>query len=219
MSDDDASEPLDGEAIMAGMAMRPTNVAHFDDAYSGTPPWDIGHPQPAFLALSASDKLRGRVLDIGCGTGEHALMSAGLGFEVAGIDNAAAAIAKARDKARTRNLSATFVVGDVCDVQTMSELGPFDTVLDCGLFHILGDPDRSRFSDALAEATAPGCRYFLLCFNEHVPGDWGPRRLTKDDIHRSFEQCWDVEEIMASHLEIIPPPGDVPSWLAVLSRR
>lgn len=46
MSDDDASVPLDGETIMAGMALRPTNRAHFDDAYSGTPPWDIGHPSP-----------------------------------------------------------------------------------------------------------------------------------------------------------------------------
>lgn len=203
---------------MAGMALRPTNLADFDDAYSGTPPWDIGHPQPAFVALAASDNLRGRVLDIGCGTGEHALMSAGLGFDGAGIDMAATAIAMAQDKARQRNLSAAFVVGDVCDVQTMSELGRFDTVLDCGLFHILSDPERPGFIEALAEATSPGCRYFLLCFNEHVPGDWGPRRLTQDDIHRNFEPQWSVEDIVASHIEIVPSPGEVPAWLATLTK-
>jgi 2-polyprenyl-3-methyl-5-hydroxy-6-metoxy-1,4-benzoquinol methylase len=219
MSDDDVSVPLDGEAIMAGMALRPTNVADFDYAYAGTPPWDIGHPQPVFFALAESGKLRGRILDIGCGTGEHALMAAGLGLDVVGIDMAATAIASAREKARERNLSAAFVVGDVCDIPTMSEIGPFDTVLDCGLFHILGDPERRHFSDALAAATAPGCRYFLLCFNEHVPGDWGPRRLTQYDIRSNFEPHWDVEYIVASHLEIIPAPGDVPAWLAALTRR
>ena len=49
----------------------------FDAAYSGTPPWDIGRPQPAFLALAEAGALRGRVLDVGCGTGEHTLMAAG----------------------------------------------------------------------------------------------------------------------------------------------
>src|ERR1700735_2878166 len=55
-------------------------------AEGSAPPWDIGHPQPAFLALARSGELRGRVLDIGCGTGEHALMAAGLGLDATGID-------------------------------------------------------------------------------------------------------------------------------------
>ena len=45
-----------------------------DDLYASRPPWDIGHSQPAFKALAEQGVLRGRVLDVGCGTGEHALM-------------------------------------------------------------------------------------------------------------------------------------------------
>jgi hypothetical protein len=44
---------------------------HFRSSYAGSPPWDIGKPQPAFQA--AADKVVGSVLDAGCGTGEHAL--------------------------------------------------------------------------------------------------------------------------------------------------
>ena len=52
--------------------------------YATTPPWDIGRPQPAFLELAETGSLRGRVLDVGCGTGEHALMAAGLGRPATG---------------------------------------------------------------------------------------------------------------------------------------
>jgi hypothetical protein len=48
----------------------------FHDLHGGRPPWDTGAPQPALLALAKAGALRGRVLDIGCGTGEHTLMAA-----------------------------------------------------------------------------------------------------------------------------------------------
>ncbi len=56
--------------------MRPRRTEDFDALYAGTPPWDIGRPQPAFLALAQEGAIRGRVLDVGCGTGEHVLMAA-----------------------------------------------------------------------------------------------------------------------------------------------
>ena len=43
-----------------------------------------------------------RVLDAGCGTGEHTLMAAALGLEATGFDVAATAIAIANTKARDR---------------------------------------------------------------------------------------------------------------------
>ena len=76
----------------------------WDDSYTGDEPapWDIGRPQPAFVRLAHEDRLSGRVLDAGCGTGENALLAAGRGADVVGIDVAPTAIARARAKAAER---------------------------------------------------------------------------------------------------------------------
>src|ERR1700735_5435243 len=108
-------------------------------AEGSAPPWDIGHPQPAFLALARSGELRGRVLDIGCGTGEHALMAAERGLRSTEIDVSPRAVALAEQKAATRKLDVTFVVGDA--LEPLTAYGQFDAVLDCGLFHLFDDQD------------------------------------------------------------------------------
>jgi SAM-dependent methyltransferase len=56
------------------------------DLYLSRPPWDTGAPQPAFAALAGSGAFRGRVLDAGCGTGEHTLLAAVAGLDATGTD-------------------------------------------------------------------------------------------------------------------------------------
>jgi SAM-dependent methyltransferase len=193
---------------------RPRHPEDFDLLYTGTPPWDIGRPQPAFLALAEAGELRGLVLDVGCGTGEHTLLAAGLGLEATGVDLAAAAVDAARAKAAQRGLPARFLVWDV---RRLAELGErFDTVLDCGLFHVLDDGDRPAFLAGLAAATRPGGRYFLLCFSDREPGVFGPRRITQDEIRSSFAGGWRVDAIEPSTIERLD--GDRPPALAWLAR-
>src|SRR5687767_11958657 len=119
----------------------PERPEGFEVFYAGTPPWEIGAPQPAFAALAGAGLLRGRVLDAGCGTGEHALLAASLGLDAVGIDAAPTAIARAQANAELRGLAARFVVGDVLDVPALVE-GQFDTVFDSGLFHVFSDEPR-----------------------------------------------------------------------------
>ena len=58
----------------------------FDEAYCGTPNWDIGRAQPVFVSLDEAGEISGDVLDVGCGTGENALFLAEHGHEVWGVD-------------------------------------------------------------------------------------------------------------------------------------
>src|SRR5262249_35293231 len=89
----------------------------FEAEYESQPPWDIGRPQPSLAALA--DGVRGSVLDVGCGTGEHALLYASHGHDASGVDFVSAAIALAREKARSRGLRANFVVGDALALESL----------------------------------------------------------------------------------------------------
>jgi cyclopropane fatty-acyl-phospholipid synthase-like methyltransferase len=184
--------------------------------YAGAPPWDIGRPQPAFLELADAGALRGRVLDVGCGTGEHALMAAERGLDTTGIDAAPAAIAIAQAKARERGLTVRFAVWDALDLGSLSER--FDTVLDSGLFHVFGDDDRARFVESLASVTEPGARYHLLCFSDRQPGDWGPRRISQEEIRSSFARGWRVDSIEAATFDVTLDPAGVQAWHAAITR-
>ena len=184
--------------------------------YAGTPPWDIGRPQSAFQALADDGELRGRVLDIGCGTGEHALMAAKRGLEGVGIDGSPAAIEIAKRKARERGLNVRFLVHNALDLASIGE--QFDTVLDSGLFHVFGDEDRAAYVEGLKVVTRPGARYFMLCFSEHQPGDFGPRRVTQQEIRQSFSGGWRIDSIEMRKLETNLGPEGIIGWLSRITR-
>ena len=78
---------------------RPLDAAGFDAAYEGTPPWEIGRPQPALVELVDAGLVTGPVLDVGCGTGELALLVASRGSDATGVDTSPRAIGIARQKA------------------------------------------------------------------------------------------------------------------------
>lgn len=198
---------------------RPPRPPHdFDAIYAvGTPAWDIGRPQPAFDHLATAGKLVGRVLDVGCGTGEHALMAASLGYEAVGVDTSMRAIELAKTKATERGLQARFVVGDALRLVDLGE--QFDTVLDCGFFHVLDDGERERYVVSLAEVVPPGGLYHMVCFSDRQPGDWGPRRVTPDEIRVAFSAGWRIESIESAVIDLTWDPAGALAWQVAATRR
>jgi SAM-dependent methyltransferase len=192
----------------------------WDGAYQRDtpPPWDIGRPQPAFVVLAESGLIRGDVFDAGCGTGEHTLLAASLGATAYGVDLSPSAIAKAREKAASRGLSASFDAGDLLSMTLPASA--YDTVLDSGVFHSFDDEERPRYVAVLARVARPGAALCLMCFSERQPGDWGPRRVTEAELRTSFADGWTVDRIEPATFEINPLPEaeSVDAWLAVFRR-
>ena len=192
-------------------------IDRFNAMYdAGPPPWDIGRPQRDFLELAEHGELRGRVLDVGCGTGEHALMAAGRGLDATGIDAVPRAIEQAERKARDRGLTARFLVWDALRLPDLGE--QFDTVLDSGLFHVFDDEDRARFAASLRTVIPAGGRYYMLCFSDRQPGTLGPRRVSKAEIENAFPTPeWQIDAIDAVTIET-NMDDIVQAWRASITR-
>ncbi len=196
---------------LPGRAMD-RSVEDFDESYAGSPPWDIGRPQPIFAALAEAGIIQGRVLDAGCGTGEHTLMVAERGLEATGIDASIKAIQIARRKATDRGVAARFLVWDALALAELNE--QFDTVLDSGLFHVFDDERRARYVRSLSAVVKPAGRLLLACFSDRQAGDWGPRRVRQAELRDAFADDWVIESIepVQFHTNVEPPIAQ--AWLA-----
>lgn len=78
------SEPSDR---IAGVGARAdSGVEVFERHYAGEPGagWEIQRPQTVLVRLAEEGALRGRVLDVGCGSGDNALLAAEHGLETTG---------------------------------------------------------------------------------------------------------------------------------------
>lgn len=189
--------------------------------YASRPPWDIGRPQAALLA--AADAIRGRVLDVGCGTGDLAIWLAEHGRTVTGVDFLAAPLEQARSKAAARGVAVNFLAMDALAVGEIPER--FDAVTDCGLFHTFDDAGRAAYVAALGKLLEPGARLFILCMAESEPGTHGPRRVTTAEIRKAFRAGWVVESIEPAVFEVVPgipgaefSPGGARAWFATIRR-
>jgi cyclopropane fatty-acyl-phospholipid synthase-like methyltransferase len=187
-------------------------------AREAPPAWDIGRPQAAFTALARRGVLGGRVLDAGCGTGEHTLLAAAHGAEATGVDLVPLAIERARAKAAARGLTARFEVGDVLDLRALGVSA--DTVIDCGVFHVFDDDARARYVASLAAGLEPGGTCYLMCFSDLQPGDFGPRRVSQDELRTAFSAGWAIDSIAEETFELNPRFGvtEARSWLATIRR-
>jgi SAM-dependent methyltransferase len=190
----------------------------WDASYQhGPAPWDIGRPQPAFARLASGGGLGGPVLDVGCGTGEHALLVASLGLPVLGVDVAETALAMARKKARDRGMVIEFVAADALHLDCLQRT--FRTVLDCGLFHTFNAEERPDYVASLASVTEPGGTLHVLCFSDHGP-ETGPHPVTQDELRAAFipGNGWSVITVQPDRIHTRFHSNGASAWLATIQR-
>jgi len=106
----------------------------------------------------------GRILDLGCGTGEHSRFLASAGFEVTGVDSSAAMLASAREGVSGGN--PRFVEGDLPEIGTLVGDG-FGAALCLGNTapHLTEPPSLRRFLGGLASRLLPGAPFLLQVLN------------------------------------------------------
>jgi cyclopropane fatty-acyl-phospholipid synthase-like methyltransferase len=206
------------ERISACYGANRCIVRFFEVAYEGRPTWDIGRPQGAVLRLLAAGLVVGEVLDVGCGTGANTIAIARAGHEVHGIDLARRAIERARRRLGDHpEVTASFEIADVLDAPALGRT--FDTAIDIGLFHTLGDGDHPRYLRSLHAILRPGGRLVMLCWSDRNAWGFGPRRISRDELSAAFTEGWELRSIEAEGLESRLPQTPIHAWLAIAERR
>ena len=144
------------------------------------------------------------ILDLGCGTGRHALALARRGFRVTGVDLSEGMLAVARAKAAVDGLDVRFVQADAAAYATDER---FDATLCLceGGPGLIGKGDDAEGHDlaifrAAAQALKPNAPFLLTCLNGYAT----IRQMRDEIVHEgrfdpatmvsSYEDEWDLPE-------------------------
>jgi SAM-dependent methyltransferase len=204
------------------MDSTPT-ISRFDDAYkTRTAPWVIGEPQPAIVELQRAGWIHSKVLDVGCGTGEHTILLTRLGYDVLGIDFAPHAVEQAMANGAEQGVDARF---EVADAMNLAAEPGYQTIIDSALFHIFDAADRVRYVSSLHNAIASGGLVHVLALSDAGRG-FGPQ-VSEAQIRAAFGDGWALEAldttiyrgvVQAAQADAIGLPVgsrvDEPAWLA-----
>jgi SAM-dependent methyltransferase len=199
---------------------QPSANVGFAKIYAeGNPPWEIGKPQPSFVAVA--DRVMSPVLDAGCGTGNTALFFAARGLQVTGIDFVDEAIGKAQTKAAGRGLTAEFIVKDAMTLVDWD--ARFASVIDSGLFHIHRGDNQKCYVRGLAHVLMPGGRLFLFSFSDEAPLSVPGGGVSRQELYDAFADGWDIESLQLVGGEVNPEfaeeYADIKMWFAIIRRK
>jgi SAM-dependent methyltransferase len=116
-----------------------------------------------------------RVVDVGCGTGNAALLAAARGASATGVDPAPRLLEVAREQAAVQGLDATFVLGEAAALPL--EDGDADVVLS--VFGVIFAPDALAAAAEMVRVTAPAGRIVLSA--------WVPEGAISDAVRIAQE--------------------------------
>ena len=134
--------------------------------------WGLGHYERTAAQLApvsdvvverAAPRASERVLDLGCGTGNAALLAAARGATVVGVDPAARLLEVARARAVGHALEITFALGEAGAIPVDS--GSVDVLVS--VFGVVFAPDPVAAAEEMARVTAPRGRIVLSAW---LPG-------------------------------------------------
>jgi len=187
------------------------NRQYFRKAYgTGKHGWAMEDPSPyaaRFLARLKRTIPGGRLLDIGCGEGRHAIHAARLDFKVTAVDYEPSALKRAQRFAKDKK-----VRGIIFNLANVLRLPPqdtvFDIVLDYGCLHHQRKADWPAYKATVLRVLSPNGFFILSVFSPKFPLFHGSRKnwhiaqgayrrcFTRGDILGFFSRQFEPVEII-----------------------
>jgi 2-polyprenyl-3-methyl-5-hydroxy-6-metoxy-1,4-benzoquinol methylase len=183
------------------------HAAMFDAIYHmpGEAPWTFPEPHPVLVELLAQHHIPpGRVLEVGCGEGYHALYLAAQRFTVTAIDRSHKAIQFAQEHARAAHVAIEFLVMASQHLPSLDR--QFDLVFDWRFLHELTQEEERRADIRnVARCLVPGGKYLSVAFSGES-NYWGAgtlRTAPNTQIVLYFARWEDLERLCSPYFTII----------------
>ena len=170
----------------------------------GFTPWDTGKVPAELVELVEGDDAlaRGRVLDIGCGTGTQSVYLASQGWQVTGVDAVEKPLRQARARADANGVSVDWRRGDVTRLPGLGLTPGYSLFFDRGCFHGLSSAQHAAYAAGVTELAASGATLLMMAFvRNQVPV--GPSGVDEPEIVRAFSD-W---ELASTETDSGPGPG------------
>ncbi len=199
---------------MAGVS----EPAFWEDLYRrGSDGWELGGPAPPLVDfVDASPPPRGRVLVPGCGRGHDVRFLAARGYDVVGVDFAAAAVREARALAERDGVDVTFEQRDLFTLGA-DHARDFDGVWEYTCFCAIDPARRDDYLRTIATVLRPG-GWLLACFFPLRTLTAGPPfPVTRAEVRRRLAPRFTVARAFAPLRSVRGRQGR--EWIAYAVRR
>ncbi|MBI4280233.1 MAG: methyltransferase domain-containing protein [Armatimonadetes bacterium] len=178
---------------------------------SATDRWDLGGPTPQFSVLFGSPgaPAPGHLIVPGCGRGHDAILFARHGFDVVGVDFAAAPLEAARREAAHAGVRCSFVQ---CDLFALPPhyAGAFDYLLEYTCYCAIDPARRPEYVEVAARLLRPGGELIGLFFPMAASGqptDGPPFPIFEEEIRALFAPRFALEVLEPAAHSIQPRSG------------
>lgn len=176
----------------------PSNNLEFDKAYSSLSHWawsDTRIPRKLKELIEAAKPQTS--LELGCGLGRFSTFMASQKIQATGVDFSAVAIERAKKRVARDNYKPTFLVGDVTNLEILSE--PFDISFDVGCFHCLEREGQQNYVKEIYRLLKPGGTHLIWAL-DNSPSNI---RLTPDYIKEVFGNNFELRKSQSSRRRVV----------------
>lgn len=170
-------------------------------------PWDIGPRKELVEAVESGRIQPCRAIDasamlstsLGCGTASNAIFLAQHGFDVTGTDYSPAAIALCQERGAAAGVTVQWIEDDLTNLRHVA--GPFDFLMDWGVYDDLSRADRQAYLRNVLPLTHAESR-FIIYVHQWPPRWWeaplgvfGMRPMAPGEVQADFGPHFVIETL------------------------
>jgi ubiquinone/menaquinone biosynthesis C-methylase UbiE len=178
--------------------------------------WEPNPSSPELAALITAGLIakNAKILDVGCGGGLDTIFMAQCGFSAVGVDLSKKALEIAKAREGKVHVKVDWLLGSVFDLPIKSRT--IDFVMDRGLFHLVEDVDRPKYSSEMYRVLSPqGCLLIRGASKDTGRERFNP--ITDEATDRFFPKSnWKRSSVVP--IPLFSPAGVIDARIVILRK-